>query len=132
MDAFQQQIHIRFRQTDMAGIAYFNEAFNIFHDVYEAWVEHHFKDKSNWFANSEWAVPLKNVSAEYQRPLLPFATYTVRMQLHEVGKSSFQLHTEILSTEGVHAKITTTHVFMNKATRRGQEIPNDIRRILEM
>ena len=45
MQAFEQNIEIHFRQTDMAGIAYFNEVFNIFHDTYEAWVAKNFENK---------------------------------------------------------------------------------------
>jgi 1,4-dihydroxy-2-naphthoyl-CoA hydrolase len=123
MKPFEQSIEIHFRQTDMAGVTYFNEVFNIFHDVYENWVGHIFADKKKWFANEEWVVPLRSVACDYRHPLQPFQSYIVRMTLNEIGKSSFQLSTEIASEKSVHAIITTAHVFVNKATGRSQEIP---------
>lgn len=126
MKPFEQNITVHFRQTDMAGIAYFNEVFNIFHDTYEAWVALNFESKSYWFQNPEWAVPLKNVQCDYKAPLLPFENYNVRITLAEISNSSFRLKTEILNESLVCAEITTTHVFMDKKSLRSKPIPEPI------
>jgi 1,4-dihydroxy-2-naphthoyl-CoA hydrolase len=126
MKPFEQNITVHFRQTDMAGIAYFNEAFNIFHDVYEAWVGSHFKNKVDWFQNPEWAVPLKNVSCDYKAPLIPFNHYTVRISLAAKSTSTFQLKTEIVNAQVVCAELLTTHVFIDRSTKKSIPIPPKI------
>lgn len=122
MKPFEQNITVHFRQTDMAGIAYFNEAFNIFHDAYEAWVGTH-SEKKDWFQNPEWAVPLVKVACDYKAPLQPFHNYTVRISLAAKSTSTFQLKTEILNAQTICAEISTTHVFMDKSTKKSMPIP---------
>lgn len=126
MKPFEQNITVHFRQTDMAGIAYFNEAFNIFHDSYEAWVGENFKNTQNWFQNSDWAVPLINVSCDYKAPLVPFQNYSVRISLANKTTSTFQLKTEITTAQMVCAEVSTTHVFMDKKTKKSIPIPQEI------
>lgn len=131
MKPFEHTISVYFRQTDMAGIAYFNETFNIFHDSYEAWVEKNFESKKFWFQNPDWAVPLKNVSCDYKAPLFPFENYSVRISLEETTNSTFRLKTEISNQKHVCAEITTTHVFMDKKTFRSTPIPEAVLRIFK-
>lgn len=131
MQPFEQKIEIHFRHTDMAGITYFNEVFNIFHDVYEAWVEKNFESKKAWFNHPEWAVPVKNVSCDYRAPLMPFDFYTVKIELAEVGTTSFKLKTEIKKENTVCAELFTAHVFLNKKTKSAMEIPVQVKEILK-
>lgn len=126
MTAFEQKIQIHFRQTDMAGIVYFNQVFNIFHDVYESWVQHIFKSKKMWFSNPEWAVPIKNVQCDYKAPLLPFEEYTVKIVLTDIGTTTFRLKTEILNNSTVCAELSTVHIFLDKKTKTAMPIPKDI------
>lgn len=107
----------------MVGIAYFNEVFNIFHDGYEEWAEKVIGSKRGWFDDSEWAVPLKKVEAEYNLPLLPFETYTLKIEVETVGTSSFQLKSEIRRDSKVCCALTTTHVFMGRSTHKAIPIP---------
>ncbi|MCC6137879.1 MAG: acyl-CoA thioesterase [Bdellovibrionaceae bacterium] len=126
MKTFEQKVEIHFRQTDMAGITYFNEVFNLFHDAYEAWVESNFGSKKEWFNHPEWAVPLKNVSCDYKAPLMPFETYNLKITLDEVGTTTFRLKTEILKDSTVCAELSTTHIFLDKKTKRSTPIPQII------
>lgn len=126
MTSFEQNITVHFRQTDMAGITYFNEVFNIFHDTYEQWVKHHFGSLENWFAHPDWAVPLRQVHCDYQAPLLPFKNYTVRIELVDIGTSTFRLKTEILNSTQSCATLSTTHIFLDKKTKKSMPIPDSI------
>ena len=127
MHPFEQTITIHFRQTDMAGIAYFNEAFNIFHDVYEKWVVHYFGSCEGWFAHPQWAVPLKHVECDYHAPLLPFQNYTVHLVVGDISQKTFQLRTEILNSQHTCATVTTTHIFMDKKSQKAIALPEDVR-----
>ncbi len=128
MKSFEHTTTIHFRQTDMAGVAYFNEAFNVFHDAYEAWVERNFGEKKQWFQHPEWAVPLRAVSCDYKAPLLPFENYTIRISIGDISNSTFSLKSSITKGDTVCADISTTHIFLNKNTKRAMPIPE---RILE-
>lgn len=131
MSVFEQNIDIHFRQTDMAGVTYFNEVFNIFHDVYEAWVEKNFSDKKQWFHHPEWAIPLRAASCDYKAPLLPFEKYTVRIRVSDVSNSTFQLKSDIVKGDTVCAELQTTHVFLNKGTKRSMPMPEPISDVLK-
>ncbi len=117
---------VKFRQTDMIGIAYFNEVFNIFHDGYEEWAEKVIGSKRSWFDHPEWAVPLKKAEAEYNVPLMPFETYTLKIDVASVGSSSFQLKSEIRKNATVCCALTTTHVFMGRSTHKAIPIPSPV------
>ena len=125
MQAFETQFALKFRQTDMAGIGYFNEVFNIFHDGYEEWAEKLCGSKSTWFNNSEWAVPVKKIESEYFLPLMAFEKYALRISVSSVGTTSFTLQSQILKEQNVCCEIMSTHVFMNKTTHKSLPIPND-------
>lgn len=112
----------------MAGVAYFNEVFNVFHDIYESWVDKNLMSKTEWFSHPEWAVPLRAVTCDYQAPLVPFETYTVRISVTKISNSTFQLSSQIAKGDQVCATLQTTHIFLNKSTRRSMPIPE---RILE-
>lgn len=131
MSAFEQNIEIHFRQSDMAGVAYFNEVFNVFHDVYESWVEQNFGDKKQWFQHPEWAVPLRAVSCDYKAPLLPFEKYTVRIRVSNISSSTFSLKSEIVKGDVICAALETTHVFLDKTTKRSMTLPEGIESTLK-
>lgn len=110
----------------MAGIGYFNEVFNIFHDGYEDWAQAVCGSKDEWFANPEWAVPIKKLEAEYFTPLIAFRSYTLRISLNSTGTSSFTLKSQILDKEHICCEIISAHVFMHKESRRSMAIPAEI------
>jgi acyl-CoA thioesterase FadM len=123
MKTFETTFSLKFRQTDMAGIGYFNEVFNIFHDGYEEWAEALCGDKKLWFGNPEWAVPIKKVESEYFRPLMAFENYTLQIAVSSLGTSSFTLKSRILKEGQVCCEMVSTHVFMSKQSFKSLPIP---------
>lgn len=126
MKTFENPFTVRFRQADMAGIVYFNEPLNIFHDTYEQWVTDRIGTPQNWFGNPEWAVPIKKIETEYMRPLLAFESYTAHLSVTAVGNSSFSLKTEIKKGTDLCVSVMSTHVFMSKKTFKAIPIPEEI------
>lgn len=110
----------------MAGICYFNQAFNLFHDQYEEFVGQKITNKANWFNNPEWVVPIRHIESEYLRPLMAFETYQVNIRVSETGESSFKLETTFEKGTQTHCKITSTHVFVDKKTFKSRSIPTEI------
>ncbi len=131
MEIFTYTLSPRFRQTDSAGLLYFNEAFNLFHDAYEEWAEQLYGSKARWFANEEWAVPLKKASADFRRPLHAFDPCEVKINLASVGNTSFQLLTEIWQKGTLCCSVDTVHVFIDKNTKVAQGIPKEVRKLFE-
>lgn len=127
MKTYSQIILPRFRQTDSAGVLFFNETFNIFHDVYEGWAEAVIGSKKEWFENSEWAVPIKKISGDFRRPLVAFDPCEVQITLKSMGETSFQLETELKQKGSVSCTIESVHVFINKQTRTPLGVPAAIR-----
>jgi 1,4-dihydroxy-2-naphthoyl-CoA hydrolase len=125
MLSYEMPFSMKFRQTDMAGIGYFNEVFNIFHDGYEEWAEELCGSKSTWFGNPEWAVPIKKIECEYSLPLIAFEKYSLRISVSSVGTSSSTLKSQIFKQQIVCCEIVSTHVFMNKKTLQSFPIPED-------
>lgn len=107
----------------MAGIGYFNEVFNVFHDGYEEWAQAVCGSKKEWFANPEWAVPIKKIESEYFRPLIAFENYTLKISVASVGTSSFNLKSEISIEGQICCEILSTHVFMSKQNFKSLPIP---------
>lgn len=128
---FTKETKTHFRQTDLAGVLYFNEINNIFHDAYEDYVEAHLGDPKEWFQNKEWAVPLKKVDTEFHGPLFAFQIYNVELQLVGLGTSSLEFLTKIQQSDRLLATVKSHHVFMNLKTRSSQEIPKHYRKKLE-
>jgi len=126
MKTYETTVTFRFRQTDMAGIGYFNEVFNIFHDGYEEWAERVCGNKKDWFRNAEWAVPIKKVEAEYFRPLMAFETYNLKITVSTTGNSSFTLKSTISKDDKPCCEIITTHVFMSKKNFSSILMPPEI------
>jgi 1,4-dihydroxy-2-naphthoyl-CoA hydrolase len=132
MRQFTTKLSPRFHQTDSAGLLFFNEAFTLFHDAYEEWVEQIYGSKKNWFQNEAWAVPIKKVSGDFRRPLLAFDSCEARVSVKSVGETSFQLETELLQNGSVCCTIESVHVFLDKEKRIAQGIPDPIREKLKL
>jgi len=130
--SFKTEITMKFSQTDMAGIGFFNEAFNVFHDQYEEFVQKQVTGKKNWFNNPEWVVPIRHIEADYLRPLMAFENYQVEIRVSKVGGSSFHLETTIAQGSNVHCKIQSTHVFVDKKTMKPRPIPEEILKTLSI
>lgn len=128
--SYKTKVTVRFRHTDLVGITYFNEVFNLFHDVYEEFIDKCILPKKEWFNNESWGVPFKKVEAEYLRPLMPFEDYDVEVEVKSVGQKSFSLETLFLKDGALCAKTQTVHVFASYSTQKSLEIPEDIQKKL--
>jgi 1,4-dihydroxy-2-naphthoyl-CoA hydrolase len=132
MNTFTKTLTPHFRQTDSAGVLFFNEAFNLFHDAYEEWAAALVGDAKTWFNNETWAVPIKKANADFRRPLYAFDPCEVKITLQTVGQTSFQLTTEIWQNNALRCTLETVHVFLSKKEKSPQGIPEEIRAKLEV
>ncbi len=123
---------MHFRQADPAGILFFAEIFKLAHDTYEAFLGHLGFTYQEWFANPEWAVPIRKSEANYQRPMLPPHSYDAEVSVSEIGETSFSIRYVFLGAGGeTYATVDLVHTFINKERRQKMAIPSRVRHALE-
>lgn len=125
---FKYSTQIRFHHTDLAGISFYANVFPLAHDAYEEFICQVIKmEKSNWFTNPEWIVPIKQTECEFKAPLRPFAQIDIFVNVESCGESAFTLRFDFKDQNILCATVKTTHVFCNKTNFAKQEIPKDIK-----
>jgi YbgC/YbaW family acyl-CoA thioester hydrolase len=126
----KKNILIRFSDSDPQGIAYFNSVLQMAHDALEEFWSLRAEGWSYWFKNSEFAVPLKHVSCDFQQPLMVGETYELTLHVQEIGESSITFKTHIGRSGKSHAVACTVHVFVDKIRFQKIPVPEKIRAIL--
>jgi 1,4-dihydroxy-2-naphthoyl-CoA hydrolase len=131
---FNYDYTIELRDTDAAGVVYFANIISICHIAYEASLIRSGIDLKYFVTNSEFAIPLFHVSANFLSPL--FCGDRIIVQLipapivssssKEVGISKFEIKYQILSTHEnntIYATAITRHIVINPHTRKRQPLP---------
>lgn len=123
---FKAKVPIRFNQADPGGILFFGNVYPIAHDVYEDFVKALGFTWNEWFANPEWAVPIRHSSCEYFAPMFAGKMIDVEVKVERVGDSSFTLRYEFKS-DRPHCKVELVHTFIDKKTFGKRTMPSEIR-----
>ncbi len=125
------KFQVAFDEADSEGIVFFGNYFRLAHRALEAWLPTIGITWKEWFANSEWGVPLRHVEAEYFKPLRPGDEFQARLWVKEIGQSSIHFGYEFVSLEGVTlARLKTSHVCVSRPDMKKHLIPNSIRQRL--
>ena len=122
---------IHFRQCDPAGVLFFGEIFGIAHDAYEAFIQHLGLVGDDWFANDEWAVPIRHSACDYLAPMRRGETYDVLISLDRISESSFTARYSFEAEGRKHCEVSLVHAFYDKKKRSKMSVPSDIRARLE-
>lgn len=132
---FESKITVTFGDCDPAGILYFARIFDFSHQVFEEFIEQSGIGWANWFRKGPFIVPLKHVEADYQSPLLPGQSYSVKARVARLGDSSFEMEYSFLGTESsspkTHAVVKMVHVFADAENHKKISIPEPIRSKLQ-
>ena len=127
MEIFKTHARVPFHFVDGAGILFFARIFEMAHLVYEEFVVALGVEWSHWFANSNWAIPLRHAEADYHRPLIVNTDCNVELRLLRLSDSTFELQTRFLEKTILFAEVRTVHTFMDIKSRRKTSIPHQIR-----
>ncbi len=116
---------IQFRDTDAAGVVYFANIISICHIGYEASLLRSGIDLKSFVTNSEFAVPITHVSADFFKPLFCGDRITIQLTTSSIDRCKFEIAYQIRSTEDLALSATaiTKHVVINPLTRKRQELP---------
>lgn len=119
---------VPFDEADGEGIVFFGNYFRLAHRALEQFLPLLGIDWAEWFANSEFGVPLRHVEADYLLPLKPGEEFSVDIKVHELGESSVHFTYEFLTSAGQPiARLKTSHVFVTRNTFQKLPIPAKIR-----
>jgi 1,4-dihydroxy-2-naphthoyl-CoA hydrolase len=135
--AFNYSYTIQFRDTDAAGVGYFASIVSICHVAYEASLIETGIDLKLFVSNSEFAVPITNVAADFLRPLFCGDRVSIALTPQEIDRGKFEIKYQIsmldsAATDRQHvaATVTTRHVVIDPQTRKRQDLPPSLDRWL--
>jgi 1,4-dihydroxy-2-naphthoyl-CoA hydrolase len=128
--SFKYSYVIQFRDTDAAGVVYFANIISICHVAYEASLIESGIELKIFVNNSEFAVPITHVSADFFRPLYCGDRVTIELTPHAIDNCKFEIKYQISSKdpqtstqEIVIATATTKHVVIDPQTRKRRDLP---------
>ena len=118
---------ITFSQCDPAGVLFFGEIFSIVHSVYEDFLNE-IGLVEEIFLNKTFAFPIVSTSAKYCKPMKHNDEVVIDLSLKEIGKTSFQLHYQLLnSLFELSAEVDTVHVCVHKKTSKKHELTEAVK-----
>jgi 1,4-dihydroxy-2-naphthoyl-CoA hydrolase len=139
--SFSYEYIVQFRDTDAAGVVYFASILSICHVAYEASLIQSGIDLKVFVNNSEFAVPIFHVSADFLKPLYCGDRVVIKLTPTQLDNCRFEVSYEIRmldrqllvsktsSTQeknSVFATVISRHVVINPQTRKRTELPKSI------
>ncbi len=130
--AFCYEYTIQFRDTDAAGVVYFANIVSICHVAYEASLTQTGIDLKLFVNNTEFAVPITHVSADFLRPLFCGDRVVIQLKPQLTESNKFEIKYQIclknsLDNESASLPICATaltkHVVVDRHTRKRKELP---------
>lgn len=128
---FVAQRTIRLTDTDAAGVIYFARALDLAHSVYEDWLESNGWRLNDVLHDTPWMVPIVNAEVNHNAPLVVGDKVTIEMTAKRIGTTSFTLAYSFRHGDHTAARATTTHVTVERATRKPRPLEADLRAALE-
>ena len=102
-----------FHYADPAGVLFFGNIIALAHTVFEQFVTDGLNYTwQEWFKNDDIKIPVRAVSANYVRPLFAGSSYTFKLAVKNIGKTSFTTIIEIFcEDEMLCSEVNITHVY---------------------
>jgi acyl-CoA thioesterase FadM len=122
---YEKTVFIPFHLGDPAGILFFGHVITLAHETYESFIMERLDFKwSEWFQNTDWVVPIKEVRGDFKHPLFVGNNCLIKAQLQNLTESSFSMQYEFIQNKTFCCTVNTVHVFCSKMTGKKQPIPN--------
>ena len=128
--SFSYEYTVQFRDTDAAGVVYFASILSICHIAYEASLTQSGIDLKLFVNNSEFAVPIFHVSANFLKPLFCGDRVIIKLTPKQLDNWRFEISYKIemikdepIDRALISATATTNHVVINPRTRNRKELP---------
>jgi 1,4-dihydroxy-2-naphthoyl-CoA hydrolase len=134
---FDYEYIVQFRDTDAAGVVYFANIISICHVAYEASLIKSGIDLKSFVDNSDFAIPLTHVSADFFKPLFCGDRIIIQLTPRSIDNCRFEIEYQILenistsSHRQIIATAKTQHISIAPATRKRIDLPKLLKNWLE-
>lgn len=122
---------VSFGETDASGRIYYGSMYAVVHRAVED-----FAMKKNiyseWFANKEWATPVRHSEADYLAELNAGSEVDVHLYMDRIGETSFTWRFEVMHKGTLAAKVKVTHVTVDLKTGKKRPNPESLRQHLQL
>lgn len=129
---FIHHTKVRMNDTDTAGVLFFANQFRFVHDAFEEYAESLGLGFAKVLKEKPYLFVIRHAEAEYLLPLGVGDDIKVELSIERVGESSFSVSYRLFSQEQLIGTAKTTHVTLDKASRKKIRLPDEIRSLLEL
>ena len=117
MGVLETTVTIRFGDADPAGIVFYPRAIELAHGMVEDFLRRTKPGWDGWFANADYALPVRRTESDFLAPMFAGETLTARAWVEKLGTTSITFVVELSGTDGtLRARFRTVHVLVNRAT----------------
>lgn len=123
--AFDYKYTVQFRDTDAAGVGFFASILAICHGAYEASLMAADIDLKSFVNNTEFAVPILHVSADFFKPLYCGDRINIQLIPTQIDKFKFEIKYTITSEDRqlLFTTAITKHIAIDPQLRKRCELP---------
>ena len=131
---FQYVHHVRFEETDAAGIVYFARFFTWCHDAMGAMLDPLDGGYVALVRTRKLGLPAVHVEADYVAPVRFGDEVRIAAHVERLGRSSVAIRFELTRGDDGSKVATVRHVMAltDLAAMRSIPLPDDVRAVLEM
>ncbi|MBN2311191.1 MAG: acyl-CoA thioesterase [Candidatus Hydrogenedentes bacterium] len=123
---------VTMHDADAAGILFFARHFAFAHDAYEAFLASRSLGFARMLSDETYITPLVHAESDYKIPLHLGERVTVHLHVESIRKRKFCLRFELRNREDrVACEVRTTHVALDKGSRRAVPLPEELVHALE-
>ncbi len=120
---FQTTKTITFRDCDPAGIMFFGNIFAFAHDAFEEFIQTTGYSYSEWFATTEYMIPIRHTEADFRAPFLAGHTYDISVTVASFGETSFKMKYVFSNKGHLHATVQMVHAVLDQKTKQKLTLP---------
>lgn len=132
MAAFKDYYTVQLHDTDAAGILFFANQLKIVHNFYEAMLKKVGFPFQERFEKKDFFIPIVHAETDFYHALRDGDTVEVRVEIENLGKTSFTLAYSLLLFDGTTAGTAkTVHVTIDPNTWKKIPLPDSFRQALE-
>ena len=126
--------HVRFGDSDAAGVIHFHNLFRWAHESWEESLESYGLSIQNIFPGCSFkandslniALPVINCSANFIKPIQTGQILQVKLEPVKIDSSSFKVKTNFFRDEDRVAFVAINHVAINSINRRRCSLPESL------
>lgn len=123
---------VRMNDTDAAGILYFANQFRFVHDAWEDLAEAENVSFQKILKEEDFILVIVHVEGDYLAPLQIGDVLEIETEVEKIGNSSFTIEYRIFKQDSqLVGKAKTTHVTLDKKTKKKITIPQYFQKILQ-